>query len=73
MSIHLSSVFLNLRRVDFGPSANRSIDVGFALSFFALRVLVLPALWVRFLWHAAQWDASAFGPSSPYDLHMIST
>ena len=61
MSIHLSSVFFNLRRVDFGPSANMSIDVGFALSFFMLRVLLLPALWVRFLWHATQSEPSTWG------------
>lgn len=56
-AVHLSSVFLNLRRVDFGPRGNRAVDVGFVVSFFVLRGLLLPAVVGSFLW--AGFGASA--------------
>jgi len=34
---HLSTVFLNLRRVDFGGTANSAVDASFLLSFLLLR------------------------------------
>jgi len=34
---HLSTVFLNLRRVDFGGAANSAVDASFLLSFLLLR------------------------------------
>jgi len=34
---HLSTVFLNLRRVDFGSAANSAVDASFLLSFLLLR------------------------------------
>ena len=61
ISLHISSIFLNLRRVDFGPRANFCIDVGFALTFLLLRVLMLPALWIIFLSRAAALAPSDFG------------
>ena len=51
LSLHLSSIFLNLRRVDFGPRGNRIVDVMFVISFALLRLLMLPLLWAVFLWH----------------------
>ena len=61
ISVHLSSVFLNLRRVDFGPPLNAAVDVAFAASFFVLRVLFLPVLWVIFLRHGMLSDAQGWG------------
>jgi hypothetical protein len=49
IALHISSIFLNLRRVDFGSRANAAVDVAFAASFVLLRLLALPALWVVFL------------------------
>ena len=59
---HLSSVFLNLRRVDLGGAGNSWVDVGFLVSFLFLRLCVLPVWWVRFLAYGAaseplQWGA----------------
>lgn len=50
-SIHISTIFLNLRGVDFGGSNNIVIDVAFLLTFAVLRIVVLPAWWVQFLVH----------------------
>jgi len=61
IALHMSSIFLNLRRVDFGPRANAGIDVAFALSFLALRLLLLPALWAVFLWKGYAQPPSTFG------------
>lgn len=63
LSIHGSSVFLNMRRIDFGPRGNAAVDAAFAISFFVLRLLLLPALWALFLYHV--WfgsDSSKWGP-----------
>ena len=59
---HLSTVFLNLRRVDMGSAGNSAVDAGFLLSFLFLRLCVLPVWWVRFLAFGAaseprQWGA----------------
>lgn len=61
IALHISSIFLNLRRVDFGPRANAAIDVSFAVSFVLLRVLFLPVLWLVFLRHAWISDPSTWG------------
>ena len=60
-TVHLSSVFLNLRRVDFGMRGNTAVDVGFAASFVVLRLLFLPILWLLFLRHAYQTVPSTWG------------
>ena len=49
IALHISSIFLNLRRVDFGARVNTAIDVAFVVSFLLLRVLLLPVLWLVFL------------------------
>ncbi len=59
--VHLSSVFLHLRRADFGHAVNDAIDLSFAASFFVLRLLLLPWWWVRFLSHAASTDPATWG------------
>mmetsp|Transcript_10320 Transcript_10320/g.24225 ORF Transcript_10320/g.24225 Transcript_10320/m.24225 type:complete len:151 (-) Transcript_10320:104-556(-) len=64
---HLSTVFLNLRRVDMGGAANTAVDAGFLLSFLLLRLCVLPMWWVRFLafggyFGAASESARQWGP-----------
>merc|ERR1712216_565099 len=41
--IPLSTVFLHLRRVDCGPHVNLMLDVSFALSFWGLRLILLPS------------------------------
>ena len=56
--IHLSTVFLHLRRADFGPHVNGLIDGCFAVSFWCLRLALLPWWWVRFLAHAFRSDPS---------------
>ena len=61
LSTHTSSIFLNLRRVDFGPRANAAIDVLFALSFCIMRLVLLPALWIVFLRHARDSDYRSWG------------
>ena len=61
LTVHISSVFLNLRRVDFGPQRNTAVDVSFAVSFVLLRVLFLPALWVIFLLYARRTEPSTWG------------
>lgn len=60
--LHLSSVFLNLRRVDFGPRGNARVDVAFAVSFLVLRVVLLPALWLVFLARGFATPAADLGP-----------
>ena len=62
LTVHLSSVFLNLRRVDFGEKGNTAVDISFATSFVVLRLLFLPALWLLFLRHAHQTERSTWGP-----------
>lgn len=62
IALHLSSVFLNLRRVDFGPRGNVRVDVAFALSFLVLRVLLLPLLWLVFLARGYATPAHGLGP-----------
>jgi hypothetical protein len=61
LSVHLSSVFLNLRRVDFGPFGNHAIDIGFVVSFFVLRLAFLPAAWLLFLREANGSDTASWG------------
>ena len=61
IALHLSSVFLNLRRVDFGPRLNARIDIAFAVSFLLLRVLLLPLLWFVFLVRGYAVPAERFG------------
>ena len=61
ISLHISSIFLNLRRVDFGPRANAAIDVAFAASFLLLRLVMLPVLWLVFLRRAAAEPPARFG------------
>lgn len=63
LTVHASSVFLNMRRIDFGPRGNAAVDAAFAISFLVLRLLMLPALWALFLYHC--WfgsDSSKWGP-----------
>lgn len=63
LSVHCSSIFLNLRRVNFGPRGNAWIDVSFAITFFVLRLILLPALWALFLWHVlVASDSRTWGP-----------
>ena len=58
---HLSTVFLNLRRVDFGGAANSAVDASFLLSFLLLRLGVLPLWWLRFLRLGAASDPRQWG------------
>jgi len=60
--VHLSSLFLNLRRADFGARANLCVDLAFASLFLALRLVLLPLWWVRFLSHAYASDPAGWGP-----------
>jgi hypothetical protein len=60
--VHLSTILLNLRRVDFGLAANRRVDVGFALSFLFLRCLMLPYWWLLFLAYGRDTPAREWGP-----------
>merc|ERR1712151_973470 len=60
--LHMSTVFLNLRRVDFGSSlANGVVDVSFCLSFIFLRLLLLPMWWLRFLAFGLRSDPAKWG------------
>lgn len=61
LALHISSIFLNLRRVDFGPRANAAVDVAFAISFFVLRLVLLPAMWLVFLLRGAAEPPSRLG------------
>ena len=61
LSLHISSIFLNLRRVDFGPRANAAIDIAFGVSFLILRLVMLPALWLIFLVRGAAEPRNHFG------------
>ena len=61
ISLHISSIFLNMRRIDFGPRANTAVDVAFAVSFLLLRLMMLPAIWLVFLSGAAAEPPSNFG------------
>lgn len=61
LTLHLSSVFLNLRRVDFGPAANMAIDITFAVSFIVLRLVWFPALWLQFIWQAGSTERASWG------------
>ena len=58
---HLSTVFLNLRRVDMGGAGNSAVDAGFLLSFLLLRLCVLPVWWVRFLAFGAASEPRKWG------------
>lgn len=49
--IHLSTVPLNMRGLDFGPFVNLLVDATFAASFVVLRNLLLVGLWLQFLFH----------------------
>ena len=59
--IHLSTIFLHLRRVDCGPRANVAIDAAFSLSFVLLRLVLLPWWWVVFLAHAYSTEPASWG------------
>eukprot|EP00962_Isochrysis_galbana_P045002 scaffold17607_cov110-Isochrysis_galbana.AAC.3 len=60
--VHVSTILLNLRRVDLGSAANRRVDVAFAVSFLFLRCLVLPYWWILFLAHGRTMPAREWGP-----------
>lgn len=59
--IHLSTVFLHLRRVSFSPRVNRRIDFCFGASFCILRLILLPWWWINFLAHAYYTPSSSWG------------
>jgi len=47
--IHVSTIFLGLRGLDFGPERNAHVDIVFAATFIFLRMVVLPMWWVQTL------------------------
>mmetsp|Transcript_79591 Transcript_79591/g.251523 ORF Transcript_79591/g.251523 Transcript_79591/m.251523 type:complete len:254 (+) Transcript_79591:35-796(+) len=49
MVIHVSTIFLNLRGLDLGHSANTCVDIAFVASFIILRFAVLLVWWVQAL------------------------
>ena len=63
--VHISTVFLHLRRVDFGPIVNSLIDVCFAVSFWALRLILLPWWWYLMMVHATRSEPSRHEESNP--------
>lgn len=49
--VHLSTIFLNLRRADFGTVGNSAVDVCFFVSFMLLRVVMVPIMLFNFCWY----------------------
>jgi len=47
--VHFSTIFLNLRRADFGDAGNLAVDVTFMVTFMLLRVFLLPRWFFDFL------------------------
>lgn len=60
--MNLSTIFLILRRVDFGPAINRCVDVTFVVLFFALRVVLIPLWWIQYLRYSRSSDSQLWGP-----------
>jgi len=60
--MNISTVFLNLRRIDLGEHNNMLIDYAFAASFVALRLVLMPLWWVQFLWYGFEtFESSSWG------------
>lgn len=59
--INASTVFLNFRRIDFGVRRNFFVDVAFIVSFFVLRIVLLPKWWIDFLRFAHSSDTTMWG------------
>lgn len=59
--MNFSTIFLILRRLDCGPKVNTAIDLIFVVSFFLLRVVLMPYWWVLFLRYAWTSDKDVWG------------
>lgn len=59
--IHLSTVPLNMRGIDFSPFVNILVDACFAASFVVLRNLLLVGLWLQFLYHGYRIGSEHWG------------
>eukprot|EP00930_Biecheleria_cincta_P022571 TRINITY_DN16476_c0_g1_i2.p1 TRINITY_DN16476_c0_g1~~TRINITY_DN16476_c0_g1_i2.p1 ORF type:complete len:257 (+),score=45.64 TRINITY_DN16476_c0_g1_i2:85-855(+) len=59
--IHLSTVPLNMRGLDFSPFVNLLVDATFAALFVALRNLLLVGLWLQFLFYGYQIGREQWG------------
>lgn len=64
--MHLSTIFLNMRRADLGGAGNSAVDASFLVSFLLLRLGLLPLWWVRFLSHGARSDPAGWGGCMHY-------
>ncbi|KAL1504213.1 hypothetical protein AB1Y20_010622 [Prymnesium parvum] len=61
MVVHVSTVFLHMRRVNCGARLNMWIDGMFAASFCLLRLVLLPWWWMLFLAHAQATSPESWG------------
>ena len=61
LMINVSSIFLNMRRLDGGVQFNFMIDMMFVASFVIMRILVLPWWWIQFLYRAHNTDPQSWG------------
>lgn len=59
--VHLSTIFLNLRGIDFGPFVNLIVDAAFAISFVLLRPILLLVWWLQFLYYGFQLESKEWG------------
>ena len=61
LMINVSSIFLNMRRLDGGVGFNFAVDMMFVVSFIIMRIIILPSWWIQFLYRAYSSDPQNWG------------